>query len=204
VPIELTIAKKKPDALFFICCVLGAGLILRGYAQRRAGLRTVTVSEQVAASVVPELSPGFKLNLSPGQAILVAARGLTPVLGYALEEARLRQGTIYVLYIKELAVSLPGPLESNERPRWQDDPQASKIMCSMLELGRQNNVPVVPLYSVSENPAATILDLSATLGIDILMLGSSHRGSLAKLLRGNVVNQVAKDLPENIQLIIHS
>jgi len=202
--VELTIAKTQNDALFFACCVLGVGLSLRGYTQRRAGMTTLTVSEGIAAAVSPESLPDFRLHLNPGQSILVAARGLTPVLGYALEEARLRQGTVYVLYIKELAVSLPGPLESSERPRWQDDPQASKIMGNMLELGRQNNVPVVPLYSVSENPAATILDLSATLGIDILMLGSSHRSSLAKLLRGNVVNQVAKDLPENIQLIIHS
>ena len=76
-------------------------------------------------------------------------------------------------------------------------------MTSMLELGRQNSVPVVPLYSVSENPAATILDLSATLGIDILMLGARHRRTLAQLFKGDVANQVAKDLPENIQLVIH-
>lgn len=203
VPIELTIAKTKPDALFFVCCVVGVGLGLRAWSQKRAGLRTVTVPEHLVPSMAPELVPEFKINLSPGQSILVAARGLTPVLGYAIEEARLRQGTLYVLYVKELAVALPGPLESAERPRWQDDPEAAKIMTSMLELGRQNNVPVVPLFSVSENPAATILDLSATLGIDILMLGARHRRTLAQLFKGDVANQVAKDLPENIQLVIH-
>ncbi len=203
VPIELTIAKTKPDALFFIVCIVGAGLGLRAWSQRRAGLRTVTVPEHLVPSMAPELVPDFKINLSPGQSILVAARGLTPVLGFALEEARLRQGTLYVLYVKELAVTLPGPLETNERPKWQDDPDASKIMTSMTELGRQNNVPVVPLYSVSEDPAATILDLSATLGIDFLMLGARHRRTLAQMFKGDVANRVAKDLPENIQLVIH-
>ena len=201
--VELTIAKTKTDALFFACCVLGLGLGLRAYAQRRAGLRTVTIPEHVAVRVSPEMALDFKINLSPGQSILVAARGLTPVLGFAIEEARLRQGTLYVLYVKELAVVLPGPLENAERPRWQDDLEAAKIMTSMLELGHQNNVPVVPLYSVSENPAATILDLSATLGIDILMLGARHRRTLAQLFKGDVANQVAKELPENIQLVIH-
>jgi len=62
---------------------------------------------------------------------------------------------------------------------------------------------VVPLYMVSENPAATILDLAATLGVDMLMLGTSHRRTLARLLKGNVVNEVAAHLPENIQLIIY-
>jgi amino acid transporter/nucleotide-binding universal stress UspA family protein len=203
VPIELTIAKTKHDALFFVCCVIGLGLGLRGIAQRRAGLRTVMLTEQVAATVSPELPADFKISLQPGQSILVAARGLTPVLRFAIEEARLRQGTLYVLYVKELAVALPGRLKSPERPRWQDNKEASKIMYAMLEFGRQSGVTVLPVYAVSEDPASTILDLSATLGIDILMLGARHRRTLEQLFKGDVANRVAKDLPENIQLIIY-
>jgi amino acid transporter len=201
--VELTIAKTKPDALFFVVCILGVGFGLRGYAQRRAGLRTVTVSEQVAAAVAPEAGADFKLSLSPGQAIMVAARGVTPVLRFAMEEARLRQGTLYVLYVKEIAVSLPGPLQRTGRPLWQDDPEAARIMSTMLEMGRQNDVTVLPVYVVSEDPAATILDLAATLGIDMLMLGARHRRTLAQMFKGDVANRVAKELPENIQLIIH-
>ncbi|MBI2948371.1 MAG: amino acid permease [Verrucomicrobia bacterium] len=201
--VELTVAKTKPDALFFACCVLGVGLGLRNYAQRRAGLRTLTVSEEVAAHVAPEAVPDFQFNLTGGQTILVAARGFTPVLRFALEEAKLRGGSLYVLYVKELAVSLPGPLESTERPRWQDDKIAASIMYRMLELGGKSDVPVVPVYSVSDDPAATILDLSATLGVDMLILGASHRRTMTSLLKGDVVTEVAKNLPENIQLLIH-
>ena len=201
--IEITIAKHKPDALFFAVCVLGVGLALRAWAQRRAGLRTVTVSQEVADAVSPELLSHFTPNLSGNQTILVAARGMTPVLRFALEEARLRQGPLYVLFVKELAVAFSGRLGKGERPRWQDDPQASQIMPTMLELGRQNNVSVVPLDAVSDNPAATILDLAATLGADILMLGSPQRHRLVHLLKGNVVTEVASKLPENIQLLIH-
>ena len=201
--VEVTIAKTKPAALFFATCVLGIGFGLRWLAMKRAGLETVTVSRAIAAAVAPEAVPDFRVNLQAGQAILVAARGMTPVLQFALEEARLRQGTLYVLFVKELAVALPGPLENAERPRWQDDPQASRIMYAMLDHARQNGVPVIALYAISENPAATILDLSATLGIDILMLGSPHRNKLVSLLKGNVVTEVARSLPENIQLVIH-
>lgn len=201
--VELTVAKTKPDALFFACCVLGVGLGLRNYAQRRAGLRTLTVSEEVAAHVAPEAVPDFQFNLTSGQTILVAARGFTPVLRFALEEAKLRGGSLYVLYVKELAVALPGPLESTERPRWQDDKVAAGIMYRVLELGGKSDVPVVPVYVVSDDPAATILDLSATLGVDMLILGASHRRTMTSLLKGDVVTEVAKNLPENIQLIIH-
>ena len=60
------------------------------------------------------------------------------------------------------------------------------------------------MYAVSDNPAATILDIAATLGVDMLMLGAAHRNAMAKLLRGDVVTEVARNLPENIQLVIHS
>jgi amino acid transporter/nucleotide-binding universal stress UspA family protein len=201
--VELTIARTKPDALFFAVCVVGCGLALRGYAQRRAGLRTLTVSTEIAAAVAPESVPDFRLNLTPGQSILVAARGVNPVLRFALEEARLRQGPLYVLYVKEVAVNLPGPVASPERPRWQDDKTASEIMLRMLALGKENNVTVVPVYMISEDPAGTILDLSATIGIDILILGTPHRHTMVRLLKGNVVTQVADSLPENIQLVIY-
>jgi len=46
--------------------------------------------------------------------------------------------------------------------------------------------------------------VTATLGVDmLLMLGAPHRHSLATLLRRDIVNEVAKNFPDNIQLIIH-
>src|SRR5947209_1157937 len=38
--VEMTLAKTKPNALYFIVCILITGFSLRGIAQRRAGLRT--------------------------------------------------------------------------------------------------------------------------------------------------------------------
>jgi len=201
--VEITIAKTKPAALFFATCVVSIGYGLRWFAMKRAGLETVTLTREMAVVIKPERLTELRPNLAPGQSILVAARGFTPVLRYALEEARLRQGILYVLFVKELAVSLPGPLANNERPRWQDDRQASGIMYGMLELAEGAGVRVLPVYAVSEDPAATILDLSATLGVDILMLGAPHRRTLVTLLKGNVVTEVAAKLPENIQLVIH-
>ena len=43
-------------------------------------------------------------------------------------------------------------------------------MLRMLALARENNVTMVPVYMVSDDPAAIILDLSATIGIDMLDL----------------------------------
>ena len=201
--VEITIGKTKPAALFFAVCVVGIGFALRAYSMKRAGLQTITLNKELAAAVSPQQWESLRLNLEGEQSILVAARGITPVLRYALEEARLRRGALYVLYVKELAVNLPARLETTERLRWQEDRRAAEIMYGMLEMGRENDVHVIPLYSVSDNPAMSILDLSATLGIDFLILGAPHRQTLASLLKGNVVTEVAKNLPENIQLLIH-
>ncbi len=203
--IEITIAKTKPAALFFATCVLLLGFGLRWYAMKRAGIETVMLTREMAAALVPpERLENLRPNFAPGQSILVAARGFTPVLRFALEEARLRQASLYVVYVKQLAVNLLGPLADPERPRWQNDRQAAEIMYGMFDLAQNTGVKVLPVYAVSENPAVTIIDIAATLGVDMLMLGAPHRSSMVKLLRGDIVAEVARDLPENIQLIIHS
>jgi len=204
--VELTLARTKPDALFFVVCVLGIGLGLRAYALKRAGLTSVTLTKELADIVTPESIARLRPHLIEGQKIMVAARGITPVLQFALDEAQLRKATLCVLYVKELAVYLPqGPATAagRGRPKWQDDPQAAAIISLVMKAAADRSVDVMPIYAVSENPAGTILDLAATLGIDYLMLGSSHRLSMTKILKGDVIAQVAAGLPEDIQLIIH-
>jgi amino acid transporter/nucleotide-binding universal stress UspA family protein len=201
--VELTLARTKPDALFFVVCVLGIGLALRAWTQKRAGFTTLTVTHQVAAMVSPNLAATMQPRMEEGQKIMVAARGITPVLSFALDEAQLRKATLCVLYVKEIAVYYAGGPTFLGRARWQDDPEAQAIMSLMLKLGAERNICVLPVYAVSEDAAATILDLSATMGVDFLMIGATQRHALANLLRGSVATNVAQQLPDSIQLVIY-
>ncbi len=201
--VEITIAKTRPEALFFAVCVLGAGMALRAYSHKLSGLTTLTITRDVAQVVSHEATERLRPRLQEGQKIMVAARGLTPVLRFAMDEAHLRKATLCVLYVKEIAVTPLGPVFPKAATKWQEDPQASAIMNLCLKSGEEAGISVLPVYAVSDNPAGTILDLAATLGIDYLFLGASHRLSMAKLLKGDVVTQVALGLPEDIQLIIH-
>jgi nucleotide-binding universal stress UspA family protein/amino acid transporter len=201
--VELTIAKTKPDALFFAVCVLGVGLGFRAYSHKIAGLKTVTVTRKVAEMVTPDLVTTVQTRLEEGHRILVAARGITRVLGFALDEAQLRNATLYVLYVKEIAVFYGrGPTISG-RPKWQNDPEAAAIMSAMLKLGEERGVSVLPIFAVSDDAATTILDLAATLGVDYLVIGASQRSAMTKLLRGSVATNVAQQLPDSIHLIIY-
>src|SRR4029453_17658803 len=68
--VELTLARTKPDALFFVVCVLGVGLALRAWSHKHAGLATVTVPREVAEIVQPELVATMQPRLQEGQKIM--------------------------------------------------------------------------------------------------------------------------------------
>lgn len=201
--VELTLAHEKHDALFFVMCVLIIGLFLRQWTQRRSGLTTLTIPQQVAEMVSPKRIASLQPRLEEGQKIMVCARGVTPVLRYALDEAQLRRAVLCVLYVKEIAVFVPSGVASVGRARWQEDEHAATIMSLMLKSGEERGVCVLPVYAVSEDAATTIIDLSATMGVDYLFIGASQRHSLENLLRGSVATSVAQQLPDSIELVIH-
>jgi amino acid transporter/nucleotide-binding universal stress UspA family protein len=200
--VELTLAHTKLDALQFVIVVLMGGLALRAYTLKRQGLTTLTVHRDVAQMVTPELPATLQSRLVEGQKIMVAARGITPVLSFAIDEAQLRKATLCVLFVKEVAVYYTAAGTRLGRARWQEDPEANAIMSVMLKLGGERDVNVIPLYAVSQDAAATIVDLCATMGVDFLVIGATQRTALTKLLRGSVVTNVAQHLPESIQLLI--
>ncbi|PYI59254.1 MAG: amino acid transporter [Verrucomicrobia bacterium] len=201
--VEMTLAHTKLDALQFVLAVLIGGLALRAYTLKLQGLTTLTVTRELAKMVTPNALATLRPQLQEGQKIMVAARGITPVLGFAMDEAQLRKATLCVLYVKEVAVYYTAAGTPLGRAKWQDDPEANAIMSSMVKLGEERDICVVPLYAVSQDAAATIVDLAATMGIDFLVIGASQRSAMAKLLRGSVATNVAQQLPDSIRLVIY-
>jgi amino acid transporter len=187
----ITIALSKLYALLFVAIVLGFGLALREVTTRHRLAAPVTPKLATVVPIAPALgSPPEFL----GQFILVAARGWTPALQFALEECRVRDAQLLVLYVREVAVNID--MGSN----WQDDPDA-KVLFTRLETDARG-LNVNKLYSVSDSPADTIIDIAATFGVDSVVLGGSRRATLVNLLKGNVVARVAANLPESMHLIV--
>jgi nucleotide-binding universal stress UspA family protein/L-asparagine transporter-like permease len=187
----VTIALSKGYALLFVAIVLGFGLALREITRRH---RQAAPAAPKLATVVP-VTPA--LGSPPeflGQFILVAARGWTPALQFALEESRVRSAQLLILYVREVAVNI------DMGSKWQDDPDA-KALFTRLE-SEARGLKVNKLYSVSDSPADTIIDIAATFGVDTVVLGGSRRATLVNLLKGNVVARVAANLPESMHLIV--
>jgi amino acid transporter len=188
--IWLTIAWSKKPALLFVVIVLGVGLALRELTVRHRRLAPAVAAPASGAASVPAASPTEFL----GQSILVAARGWTPALQFALEETRVRQAQLLVLYIREVAVTI------DTGANWQDDPYARTLFTRLDSEAK--GMKVNRLYSVSDSPADTIIDIAATFGVDTVVLGGSRRATLVNLLKGNVVTRVAANLPESMHLIV--
>ncbi|MBI4553953.1 MAG: amino acid permease [Candidatus Latescibacteria bacterium] len=189
--VELTIAYQKHHALIFAATVMGVGLTVRGVARRvERGVPEVVV--EAPRVDIETLLRGMEV---PAAALMVAVRGVTETLRFAVEEAKLRGATLYVLFVREIAIRGTAEFTLDQ------DSTAQAIFSAARQLA--DGVPVIPLYCVSDDSAGMILDQAATLGVDYLILGTSARSRLVHLLRGNVIQEVAGKLPEEIKLIIH-
>jgi amino acid transporter len=189
--IWITIALSKPYALLFVTIILGLGLSLRELTlRRRRQAPAIQAPPPAQAAATAPATPTQFL----GQMILVAARGWTPALQFALEEARVRGSELLVLYIREVNIVI------DTGAKWQDDPYARDLFTRLDAEAR--GMRVNRLYSVSDSPADTIIDIAATFGVDTVVLGGTRRATLVNLLKGNVVARVAANLPESMHLIV--
>lgn len=197
--IELSLLVDKPGARIFAFSVLTIGLILRGLAaesaQRRK--RKAQLEGSQTEIFVPAPSPAATVNVT-GRPLVCAVRGIGRTLDFALEQAREMKRPLYLLFIR----ALPVLTESDAKRRWQDDDEARKIFTHAFRIAHGH--PVLPCYAVSDAPAETIVDITATTGASELLLGSPNRGGLASLLSGDIVREVSKILPEDIHLLIYA
>jgi amino acid transporter len=207
--IEVTIAVTKPQALLFAVIVLGLGFVARSLHK---GLRIELPApvSRWASAMLPGLESRRQIRRvaegrqdlvtaqlgkeRPVGAIMVATRGVTPTLRFAVEQARANHAQLFVLFAREQYTSIPVPLIEEEDEEAQAVFQAVKAIAA--------DVDVVTLYAVTDDPAWTILDNAAIAGVDILILGHSRRAAFTRLLRGNLVQQVGMNLPEEIRLVI--
>lgn len=196
--IELTIAYKKLHALLFASIVLAVGLVTRTVARtlhERHERRLISPTIPAPAPApAPSPVPAARM---PVTSLLVAVRGPTDTLRFAVEQARLYGAMLFVLFVREIAVLVDAGESLAE------DPQAQAAFEAARRLGEEHGVRVVPLYTISDAPDAVILDQAATLGVDYLILGATARNRMVRLLKGDMIARIAEKLPEEIKLLIY-
>lgn len=190
--VEITIVLDKHDAAIFAGGMIAVVLVIRWMVQwysRRA--------EIPATGWLAELSAIKTLPSKPGPRIMLAARGRDQVQ-YAVDLARQRHGSLFVIFVRTLRLV---DVEPNKVPRIDTDPDAQEALGTAVVMGREADVPVYPIYVTSSDVAAEILDYTVTFGCDTLIMGKSRRASVARALTGDVVADVAAQLPEGVSLL---
>jgi amino acid transporter len=201
--IELSLLVDKPNARVFAVTVLAIGLVMRGLASESALRRkkkAAAAAGVVAAKpvvTVPVPSPA-SLSGATGAPLLCAVRGIGRTLDFAIQEARETKRPLYLLFVRVLPVIT----EADARRKWQEDEAARGIFSHAFK--EAGGHPVLPCYAVSDAPAETIVDITATMGASHLLLGAPSRSGLAALLSSDIVREVSKILPENIHLLIYA
>jgi amino acid transporter len=195
VAVELTIIVAKPQATLFAGCVLasvlGARFLVR---QFKPPVQLVHVPQEGWLAQLRQ-SPA-KVTTS-GPRIMVAVRGHENI-EYAAERARRRGAVLFAIYVRVLRVLDVRP---GQIPQIEDDPQAQAALGHAALLCRQNGVPFFPIYITATDISAEILDYTVTFGCDELIMGKSRRGVFSRTLEGDVVAQIARQLPEGVSLI---
>jgi amino acid transporter/nucleotide-binding universal stress UspA family protein len=197
--IELSLLFEKPSARIFAGTVLLLGLFLRGlaveFANRHKAARAAAASLPTTA---PTPSTTFKFNMEnvDGPPIMCAIRGVGRTLDFAIDQARQTRRPLYLLFIR----TLPVLTEQDYKKKWQEDEEAREVF--LAAKSKATGHPVFPCYAVSDSVADTIVDIAATLGASYLILGAPERTGLAQLLRGNLIREISKNLPEDISLLV--
>ncbi|HEU5118611.1 MAG TPA: universal stress protein, partial [Isosphaeraceae bacterium] len=143
----------------------------------------------------------FEGSYKPKERIMVATQGNPKLLKFALKECVNRQAELLLLYVQHIAVTPMGPVEI---PRFEEDERAQALFDQVKEQAKEAGVPLRLLYGSARDIPDAILDMAVTHGADLLLLGSTRRGALWKVMKGDVIQGVAEHLPENVGLLIHA
>lgn len=219
VAIWCTIAWEKPHALFFAGSVLATGLAARWAAHNRgligewllAPVETplqvkpapVGAAAEPRIEVLPSLLARAEAVAEKGARaaprLLVATRGNPKLLEFALHEAKSVDGELLLLFVRHVAV--PAALGARASDARQDA-EAQAMFSNAEGRAKALGVRMVPLYAAAYDVGEAILDITATHGVDTLILGASQRGAMWKTMKGDVIQYVAEYLPEQTNLLI--
>jgi amino acid transporter/nucleotide-binding universal stress UspA family protein len=103
---------------------------------------------------------------------------------------------LYCVYVEEW----PG-LFAGDTPHAPNE-EGVRTLRAALQAVRENNIEVIPIWSVSHNAAEAIANAAKALDVDAVIIGASRRSAFYHMLRGHVVKGLMKRLPRDCHLMI--
>ena len=216
IAIWFTIAYEKPRALMFASSIVGIGLFARWFTQNYSKigewmaaptdfplfvpLKVASANTSAASSREIELPTHARPHVIPEKRVMVATRANSKLLRFAFEHAQAQHAEVLVVFIRYVAVAVAAARPSDVAA----DSEAQRLNQEAEQLAAEYHVSWRFVYAASSEIAESILDIAATHAMDVLILGSTRRGNLWRAMKGDVIQQVAEQLPESISLLIQA
>lgn len=190
--IEVILLIDKPHARRFAISILAGGLFLRSLVverhHKRIDMRKKAVKPRVTI-------PPIEMPLQEG-AILCAVSDVGKTLDFALQEGKKHRQPLFILFIRHQEI-----ITDEDRNRtWLDDEDACRIFDYAKESSHETIIHFQ--YAVSDSIPGSIVEIATQLKISRIILGMSRESTFFQLLRGNLIQDVRKILPEDIDLVV--
>lgn len=207
----------KHDATIFGGVMLGLGLIVAIGTQQKwftdmlyGAPAIARRAREAIAESESELESKSREVLSLAQAVALTQLypshtllGLRTANDSLVQEAILREKglggtTVYALYIEERTGLF---VRSSDLDSPENKDAFKPLLDAALKAERQG-MQLIPIWTVSYNAVEGMVRAAEALGVDAVMVGVTQRSSVYHLIRGHVVNGLAKRLPAHIRLVL--
>ncbi|HVR62436.1 MAG TPA: APC family permease [Polyangia bacterium] len=198
----------KPVAALYAAGVTGLQLLVAFVTQRgwirsgRFGFLRAATAERAAADQpgcgeVVTLAEALALKATYPSTTLIALRG--PNRNLCREAARRAKGVgdaaVYVIFVDEI----PGLFFP---PRTGPSDDALDVLVAAVADIRREGLEAIPLWRLAHNAGASIAEAAEALGVKCLMVGTTQRSAVWQFLRGDILKQLIKELPEPVHVVI--
>lgn len=198
----------KPAATIF-GGTLTATMMLGGLAYRRGIWRP-----RAAASVTPEEAERIAaerpaaaeiLTLAEAIELAPAYRPLTLVCVRTSNERLLEETAAHLAGRKEVDVAVlfvdevPGLFVPRDT---EPSREARRVLEQSVARLNAQGAAAIPIWRVASDAGEAIADAAARLGVDAILIGTSQRGMLWHMLRGNVLARLSSRVPTRTRLVI--
>ena len=123
------------------------------------------------------------------------------LIDFALEECRIRQAELIVLWLRPMGVIPMGP---NPLPGFSEDPEAHEFFDRVTLLAGEAGVPSRTLYEITADRPSTISEVARTVEADVVVVGATRRSRFFLPIKRDMNPTILKLLPDHASLMIHA
>jgi amino acid transporter len=184
--IWVTLAFTKLHALVFVGIVMTVGLTARAltkWLSQRDGPRPTLLRQAIIEQLTPEAMARPK--------ILLGTYGSEHLAKGALEEAKRTGKTLVVCFIREVTLSY----KYDRRLTIDTDLAALRTFSRFLTKAHEIGVSILPSYDTGYDAVELIAESAAIYGCEEVLIGTSRRGALYRLVKGPFQRRLEEMLP---------